>query len=511
MIRTIIVDDEPNIREGLKLIIDWEELGYKVVGEASNGREALLLIDKLNPTVVITDIKMPEISGLDLIKECRNREKKISFIILSGHSEFSMAKKALNLGASDYLLKPVDEDELTQVLIRLKKEQLVDTHIKLSGKYYLGAAFEQLLSSNEARDLTEIKTSFNIMDERIFYYIIIDTFGCSSIEILGDLIYETLNIDTPITLLPHKYGCFGLLIHSGILRKYNNSINIYLMFLISFLYKKIECEISIYLGLKKRNLYELKDSRVEAIAASAHRYYRRRGIIIDYQNSQHLKFNYDYTECIYIDTIITGVLNSDDTVIKNAINNLVEYFLEEYLSPQIIYIHLNRLLNNLLKSIKNLNGDCDKIIQTSKFITTREEQIYLHTLPLKILNLTNVTLNIIKKLKQGTNLGRKLKEYIDLNYKENLSLKCVSDSFNVNSAYLGQAFKKETGTAFNSYLHNLRLIEAAKILLNSNLKIYEIAQRIGYQDVNYFMKKFENRFNTTPKQYRKIHNKSTNL
>ena len=110
MIKTLIVDDEPNIRGGLSLIINWEDLGFEIVGEASNGREAILLIEKFNPDLVITDIKMPEMSGLDLIKECKNLNYSAKFIILSGLNEFDMAQKALHLGASGYLLKPIDEE-----------------------------------------------------------------------------------------------------------------------------------------------------------------------------------------------------------------------------------------------------------------------------------------------------------------------------------------------------------------------------------------------------------------
>lgn len=126
MIKTVIVDDEPNIREGLKLIINWEELGFEIIGEASNGRAALTLIKETMPDLIITDIKMPELTGLELIKECKKIGKEFSYIILSGHSEFEMAKKALHMGVSNYLLKPIDEIELEETLTEIKSTQKTD-------------------------------------------------------------------------------------------------------------------------------------------------------------------------------------------------------------------------------------------------------------------------------------------------------------------------------------------------------------------------------------------------
>ncbi|QEN04118.1 response regulator [Thiospirochaeta perfilievii] len=511
MIKTLIVDDEPNIREGLKIVIEWEKLGFQVVGEAASGVEALRKIEELQPAVVITDVKMPKMSGLELAAECVKKELNISFIILSGHGEFSMAKQALNLGVNDYLLKPVDEDELTEALIKLKKDKFSSISRHHSEPIYLQAQFDQLLSSNRERELPEIKRLFKIDNQISFYYVIVDSRGNIPVDTIKGLIQKTLPSNSTISLKKHMCGSYGFMIHSTMLKDYNHSINIYLMDLISFVYKETLKEVSIYLGTKKRNLYELKDSMDEAVIASVHRYYRESGIIIDYNNIQHLDFCDEYSETQYIDDILNGVLDRDRGEVTRSINNLVNYFLDQYLSAHIIYLHLNRLLNRVLESVQKLGGDSEKIIHKADFIIKRESQIYLYSLPNKIEGLMDVVLNIINKLKNKSSLGLELKEYIDVNFRENLSLKCVADKFNVNPAYLGQVFKKETGTSFNSYFHTLRLNEASKLLLQSNIKIYEVAQSVGYMDVNYFMKKFERQFSTTPKQYRKNYNKSIKI
>lgn len=118
----MIVDDEPDIREGLKYLIDWEGHGFTICGEAENGRDALEQISVLSPDIVISDIRMPELDGLELLKKVHEAGSWIKFIILSGYSEFEYAKRAIKYKIADYLLKPVDEDELITLLEGLKAE-----------------------------------------------------------------------------------------------------------------------------------------------------------------------------------------------------------------------------------------------------------------------------------------------------------------------------------------------------------------------------------------------------
>jgi len=112
MYKVLIVDDEPIVREGLKTIIDWEKYGFYVCAEASNGLEGIQIIEKLNPHLVLVDIKMPEVCGLKMISIIQDRSLNVKFIILTGYSDFEYAQKAINYGVVAYLLKPIDEIEL---------------------------------------------------------------------------------------------------------------------------------------------------------------------------------------------------------------------------------------------------------------------------------------------------------------------------------------------------------------------------------------------------------------
>lgn len=507
MIKVLLVDDEPNIRKGLKILINWERLGYNIIAEASNGREALLLIEKHNPQLVITDIKMPEVSGLDLIKECKNSNFSTMFIILSGHNEFNLAREALHLGAYKYLLKPLDEEELEETLLDFREFNEKGNSQKISQKFYLKTQLQKLLSDFKPDNIYEIRDSFNLTNEISYYYALIDLHNTPNVDIqkIEELIYESIPEGVLTSIILEKHSLFGLLIHSGMLKPYRNHINRFCINLTSELFKKYGYEASVYVGSQQHALSDLSKSRSDALEAADHRYYRDIGSVIEHQNVHNLEFNNSYTDIDIVDKIVNKIIKQDHIGIEEGVKELISFFREEYLSNQIIFLHINRLLNTIIKSVSDLNGDINPIINSSNFITNREEHIFLSTLQVNLLNLADTAAEIIGKYKVKNNTALELKEYIDNNYRENLSLKYVADKMAVNSAYLGQIFKKQTGVSFNQYLHSIRIREAKELLVTTNLKIYEVASAIGYQDVNYFMKKFESAMLTTPKTYRKNH------
>lgn len=507
MIKVLLVDDEPNIRKGLKIIINWERLGYNIVAEAANGREALLLIEKHNPELVITDIKMPEVSGLDLIKDCKNANINTSFIILSGHNEFDLAREALHLGTYKYLLKPVDEEELEETLLDFREERERGHNNKISQKFFLKTQLQKLLVNDSKLNIAEVRDNFRLTNEISYYYAFIDFHDTPNIDIqrFEELITGSIPDGVLTSIILEKHSWYGLFIHSGMLKPYRNHINRFCMFIVSEVFRELGYEISIYVGSKKRSPMDLRDSRTDALTSADHRYYRDMGTVIEYQNINNLEFSNNYSEIEVIDEIVNSIIKQDHSEIESGIIKLINVFRDKYLSTQIIYIHINRLLNTIIKSVSELNGQIEPIIESAGFITNREEHIYLSILQSKLLHLADTASEIIGKYKVKNNTAQELKEYIDKNYRENLSLKYVADILGVNSAYLGQIFKKQTGVSFNQYLHRLRISEAKELLISTNLKIYEIASSVGYQDVNYFMKKFEAAILTTPNTYRKNH------
>jgi two-component system, response regulator YesN len=503
MINTIIVDDEPSIRKGLKVIIDWEKLGFKIIGEASNGREALLLIEKEKPDLVITDIKMPEMSGLELIKKFKNLYTHTSYIILSGHGEFTLAREALHLGAFKYLLKPIDEDELELSLKEFK--------IKFDGKQSNILSKGILLKTELQRTIQgNINTEnfnylFNTADSKEFYYAFIEVHASqnTTVEILESIISNNVPKSSVTALIVEKNSWYGFFIYSGMLREYRNQVARFATKIVSDAFQNHLLDISLYIGERVTAISDLQKSRETAEIASSHRFYREKGTVIDFDSIKHINFLCEYNELKSIENIFKSISESNKEYMLEAIEGFILDVKEQYLASSIIYIHLNKLLNNIISIVSDLNGNVSEIIKNSSFIINREENIYILTLGEKIKELCCVSIDVLNQYKSKNSIALEFKNYIDAHYKENLSLKSVSEIIGVNSAYLGQVFKKSSGSNFNTYLHNLRINEAKKMLSSTNLKVYEIAESVGYQDVNYFMKKFETTVGTTPSNYRR--------
>lgn len=160
MLKVLIVEDEQIIRKGLELAIDWLKLGSVVVGTAENAREGILLIEEKSPDVVLTDICMPGMSGLEMIEEARKKREFYS-IVLTGYSEFSYAKQALRSGVTDYLLKPVDEDELKEALDKIRKQ------IQKNKEY---KNIEEVTKNNIYTEVKEWKL-FEMAEESVDFYV----------------------------------------------------------------------------------------------------------------------------------------------------------------------------------------------------------------------------------------------------------------------------------------------------------------------------------------------------
>lgn len=159
--KLLIADDETDVREGLRYILDWSELGFFICGEAKNGRDALEQITKHKPDVVLLDINMPKLSGLDVVKSAKEQGFRGKFIILSGYSDSSYAQEAIRHGVTNYLTKPIDEDELKNAVIQAKNTLLSesDTHKKLSE--YRDKARESIL-----QDILLNKVDYEYLDTR---------------------------------------------------------------------------------------------------------------------------------------------------------------------------------------------------------------------------------------------------------------------------------------------------------------------------------------------------------
>lgn len=349
----MIVDDEPNIRNGLPYVINWENFDFTISSVAKNGRDAVDKMKSDYPDLLITDINMPAMDGLGLLKYIREElnDKKMSFVILSGYDDFKYAREAIRYNVHNYLLKPIDEKELIKILSEVK--------IKLSG----GKC---------------------------------DYFYSKYVEEYSHFFEE--------------------------LEEFDNLVN-----------------------------------------------------DIEYNRRE----------------------NIEDSILK-----IFDYFEEKKLHPNIIKIHLDNFLLSVSKIVSLMGGDIDFVLHKSNILDLDISQINILKLKNILIEFSLNSDSYIAELKSNSGIINNIKEYVRKNYYKNIKLKDIANEFYINSAYLGRLFKKETGLAYSDYLNKIRLDNAKKLLQRTNLHIYQIADKVGYKNSDYFIIKFKERENCTPMEYK---------
>lgn len=492
MYSVYLLDDEPFILEGLKYILPWEEHGFEIVGSSNNGFDGYNEIINKNIDLIITDIMMPKMTGLELIEELKKSSYESNFIVLSAFQEFEYAKKAISIGAENYLLKPIDTEELSNnlktVYAKLKKKEKIASDDKLvKNNLLLSILTEEysldteekwnrlnhnFKSSSYAVAIIEFKSGSNdiskilksCIDNKQFMYCIQSQ---SKALLIVDEDDKSLIIDK-LTVLKNKIASViedSIYISSG---KFVNSLN--------------ELHDS-YQTANKISDYKIVYPNISWIKEYKDGSIDEDNINIEFEELKKILMNKDFSNTTeYIKDMFINLKN-EKTSPKQIKMKAIEIFLNVY-----NYFNDTKLMKGLNIYLENTinNSTIDDIefelISMVKYMQSKLENTEESISPV-----------IIKLLK-----------HIETNYKDDLNLKEISESLNINSIYLGQLFQKETGILFSDYINNFRINKAKDLLVNTSLKASEIGDLVGYANKNYFYRKFKNIVGVTPSDWRKI-------
>lgn len=464
MKKVLIVDDEENIREGIQHLIDWKEQRFEIVATAKNGQEGLKKIIKYHPDLVITDIQMPLLNGLDMIKQAYEMNQEFQAIVLSGYSEFEYAQKAIQLGFISYLLKPVDEEELIEILQKVKQKSQKQSKIVLKEKLY-----EKLFGDDQYG-----------MDE--YQYILVCRIQKSDET---NLIFMLEKWTDQLVVLHFDNYVYLIVLMNSL---------IYKLDIEEFLSKqKSEILVSSWYAASK-SLQEISNE-INQLSYKAF-LFPNQPLFFDefYNKSNDISFH---------EEVVSDIIES----LKK--NESLSKLPMEYMKEIQKIIEPSRVIREIIEK------DYRKIISTisENFQITELSQSILkpNFYDAKTFNeLMNIFISKLTEFEQlvyhnGHNFDivKKLCQYIEKNYYEEINLKIMADKFGYNSAYLGKKFKKERKESFTQYLDRIRLKKAADLLKNSSLLIYEVADKVGYKNVDYFHKKFKQLYKQSPNDYRR--------
>lgn len=397
MYRLLIADDEARIRKGLRNSINWTKLDIEIVGEAEDGEIALKLVKELNPHIIMLDICMPFLNGLELIKKLKNVNEKSIIIIVTGYDQFEYMHEALKLKVFDYILKPVN------------RENLKDTILKA------------------VQELSKIERKRNYLN------------------------WTSKQVDENLNSLRQVF--------------FNN------WFKDKLEYKDIVDELK-FLKIKFSEHIGMISIKVVE------------------------KFKLE----LY-------VKNWDRELLNFAIINIAHDLLEKF-KPEAVFIDENNniiIFTNICSSSSwyNLGAELEeKVYSYLGYIVVTEQE--------KILNGINEVKDIYNKLVDKINEKTQCKpvvlltmKYINKNYHVNdLNLQSVADQFNVSSSYLSKLIKQEIGISFSDYITNIRIKKAICFMEDPKMKIYEVAESVGYSNQHYFCKAFKKVIGVSPTEYR---------
>ena len=503
--KVIIVDDEPIVREGLKAIIDWNAYDFIVCDEASDGEEGYVKIMKHNPDLVIMDIKMPEMTGIELTEKLVANGYSGKIIILSGYSDFTYAQSALRLGVVSYLLKPVEEQELITIVEEVKQKIENDYISSLYSKLSSSDAKITLLSNILTKTLhiaEQNLRSYGInTDANLFQLILIEYDLCtvpfSTLLNEWKSILETQNryvipIEKHIVIL--LIGQLSIdYFHNHLLKQSEELLN-------------NNAKPFILIGKKTTCFSDLPNQYTQYKSIMQRQFFfRTESFLLDVfglesEIDQTKKYTFDIINTI--ESLFESIKSNQLYKIYETIDNLFIHLKYKELAPeQAIQIIINCILQ--LKILLDKTYD---ITLASFQATTIINNICKCEYLIQIADMlkTEIT-SFCKTLPESSEptVMQKVLNYLDLHYNENIKLEQISQLFNYNPSYLGRIFHETTGEYFNAYVDKLRLEQAKELLKNSKLKNSEIAIHVGYQNTDYFYKKFKAFTGKSPNEFKK--------
>lgn len=538
MYRLMVVDDEEIIRKGLINSMDWGQHGYSIVAEAENGRKALEIVQAVKPDIIITDIYMPVMDGIEFATEVRRLFPEIIIIFLSGYNEFIYAQKAIEAGIFRYLTKPVLEDELLLALHEASKD-LEHKELEKNQVFKLKTLIRESLPLLKERFfLNLVKGAFNekeIQNKLEYFGISIeaDQFFCMIISMdeyfnlnekqneadLNLLKFAIQNIAEEILEeMKDQMFCFEeKRSEIGILFCSENKGDTKLLSVLHPILQKIQdavrrylkTTVSVGIGRSCSSLTEISRSYREAEASLGYRTaFGKNSIIYFGDIGQPDKMGIPPGTFEKVNELVKAVKGGDMVTSFDIITEVFESLRRENsLKKSHIHLLVIEIINKFIRIVLEFGADVSEVYGdeftpfTLLNYDTQEDITY------RLKELTSRTVEFINSRHKVVNRSfvEKAKEFINKNYgSEGLSLSTIADSVHVSPGYLSQLFKQVVGESCVEYITKVRLNEAKKLLKETGLKTYEVAFQVGYSDSQYFSTCFKKHIGVSPTDYRDI-------
>ncbi|MBU5674344.1 response regulator [Paenibacillus brevis] len=523
MYKVLLADDELLDLEGMKRFIPWQELGLEVVGAVSNGFSACELMEQQPVDILVTDVNMPNMSGLELARIAIERKPNVRIIFVSGYQDFHYVREALSLKACNYVLKPMDDEELIASLVAITGELKLEARQREAEENYLRMKpmakndllirlLEGELSWDPADSLTQLASSYGLDSLKgplRIAVLEIDDFkwlrpeygekdAAQKLEMCLKHIYEIIYSNglhycklsrNRIALLLYGEG------RARSLEEIRGSID-----------STISMSITVGLGEEVPSPTQLPASFRQALEALDGKMFFGRGQIINYEEVHKApEMNDAKTLDIRLDALFKAMSNYELVRVHDEIDNLFK---------SVSTLRSKFTIYNLAMYI---------VFKLDHYLQGQDEDLFemlgmeLHSLDvvLKFEMMGDIRSWLVRKVfeisemmrrKRDTKNSRLIREIMKMmkdRMHENITLKDMAEQFSFSPNYLGHLFKEEVGKSFSEMLISMRMERARDLLRNPVMKIYEVADQVGYRYIPYFSRQFKETYGMTPMEFRK--------
>lgn len=476
MYKALLIDDETWVLEDLKTLVDWEELGFEIVAEAKNIDEAREAVLSERPDLIISDIRMPSMNGIDFMESYRNLYH-VKTVFVTAYGTFEYARKALELGAFGYLLKPVEEEELIKTLKKAKETLDQEKGWSEKLKYFEQTKFINSLIDGYS-NFEELRDDFRTMEIEIkdtpMVIAIIKTSNelnktMFSFPAMWQFYLLPMSNRKKLLILQYQQEFVSVVAYKNLIKSLNSAAD----------------EYNMLIGVSRvvTDLKRIRNGFIQADTACDSEFIFHKKMIVyrdGHKNIKDVKTFINYGKMNK--TLMQTLDQLPALLVKKRIN--IENFMPilQHLAAQMgVQSEVEDLDGKeLVNQFKDINGILD-YLRASR------------TDPVKRGGRKNTSKYVIKEIT----------EYIKNNYNQKLMINSLAQKFFLNPSYLSNLFKIETGKSFTSYLVEFRLKKAIELLETTDLSLYEISTMVGYEDYFHFSKLFKKHMNTSPGNYRK--------
>jgi two-component system response regulator YesN len=518
--KVFLVEDEIVTREGIRDNVDWGAAGFELCGDAADGEIALPLIEESKPDVLITDIKMPFMDGLQLSKIVRERLPWVKIIILSGHDEFDYAQSAVKLGVTEYLLKPVSAQDLNKTLIGLsrtldqesqEREKLialqskVEDNLVLSREKFLlklvmgGVSSAEAITQSQQLGLDVVARYYLVVLIRIELCQNSQPFDYQEYQQVEQIVSQLVGNNLDVFLTKKDLEELILLIKGDSLEQLVEEGD----FLAGLIKNEVEnrttCNLILEVGSHQERLSDIHHSFAEALVKSK---FVESSPTIPQNNMERVeKLKMDH---VAIENYIKfGTAQKFDDFFFDTLQPIVEIAQESYLVKHYLFVDViltaTQFVSNLGEEAEELAQHVHEIEKILNEITSTE-QIKEE---LRKIFVTAIAIRNNQADSERILVLQQAKAYLDEHFADpELKMPKVAQKFNISPNHFRTIFHQEFGTTFRDYLGKLRINRAKELLRTTNLKCSEVAYQSGFNDPHYFSFVFKKKTGLTPLQFR---------